>query len=116
MVSKVDAMEFLSSSSLVVESPAPEASAGFRGGGLAAQSCPTLVIPWTGPPGSSLHGISQARTLQWVAISASRGPFWPRDQTRLSFTAGEFLTAEAPGKPSGFNTNDVPSIVTAGLK
>ena len=75
MVSKVDAMEFLLSSSLVVESSAPEASAGFSGGGLVTQSCPTLAIPWTGPPGSSLHGISQAGTLEWVAIFASRGPF-----------------------------------------
>ena len=32
-----------------------------------------------GPPGSSLHGISQARILQWVAISFPRGSFWPRD-------------------------------------
>ena len=31
------------------------------------------------PPGSSVHGISQARILQWVAISFSRGSSWPRD-------------------------------------
>ena len=37
-----------------------------------------------GPPGSSIHGILQARILKWVAISFSRGSSWPRDQTRLS--------------------------------
>ena len=39
---------------------------------LVAQSCPTLCDPMDyGPSGSSLHGISQARTLEWVAISFS---------------------------------------------
>ena len=33
------------------------------------------------PPGSSVHGISQAKTLEWVAISSSRGSSWPKDQT-----------------------------------
>ena len=50
IASKVDAMEFLFNSSLVVESAAPEVGAGFSGGvggGLAAQSCTTLAIPWT---------------------------------------------------------------------
>ena len=36
-----------------------------------------------GPPGSSVHGISQARILEWVAISFSRGSSGPRDQTHL---------------------------------
>ena len=36
------------------------------------------------PPASSAHGILQARTLEWVAISFSRGSFWPRDQTHIS--------------------------------
>jgi len=35
-------------------------------------------------PGSSVHGISQARIMEWVAISSSRGPFQPRDQTHIS--------------------------------
>ena len=37
-----------------------------------------------GPLGSSVHGISQARILEWVAISYSRGSSQPRDQTRIS--------------------------------
>ena len=83
IASKVDAMEFLFNSSLVVESAAPEVGAGFSGGvggGLAAQSCTTLAIPWTiALPGSSVHGISQVRILEWIAISFSRGSSRPRD-------------------------------------
>ena len=37
-------------------------------------------------PGSSVHGIFQARILKWVAISSSMGSFWPRDQTPISCT------------------------------
>ena len=41
------------------------------GGGLVSKSCPTLHDPMDySPPGSSIRGISQARTLQWVAISS----------------------------------------------
>ena len=43
---------------------------------LVAQSCPTLTLcdPMDcSPPGSSVHGIFQARILEWVAISFSRG-------------------------------------------
>ena len=36
------------------------------------------------PPGSPVHGISQARILEWLAISSSRGYSRPRDQTRIS--------------------------------
>ena len=51
------------------------------------------------PPGSSDHGISQARVLEWVAISFSRGSFPPRDQTRVSCLTGKFFTTEPPGNP-----------------
>ena len=51
------------------------------------------------PPDSSVQGISQAKILEWVAISFSRGSFWPRDPTRGSCIAGRFFTAEPPGKP-----------------
>ena len=48
-----------------------------------AQSCPTLCDPMDcSPPDSSVHGISQARILEWVAIS-SRGSSQPRDGTNL---------------------------------
>ena len=41
------------------------------------------LMGWS-PPGFSVHGISQARILKWVAISSSRGSSWPRDQTCVS--------------------------------
>ena len=48
-------------------------------------SCVWLCEPVNcSPPGSSVHGISQARILEWVAISFSRGSFWPRDRTHAS--------------------------------
>ena len=48
---------------------------------VSQQSCLTLYDPMDcSPPGSSVHGILQARVLKWVAISFSRGSSWPRDQ------------------------------------
>ena len=57
-----------------------------------SESVSHLVVPssllfnglW--PPGSSVHGISQARTLAWVAISFSRGSSWTRDWPCISYT------------------------------
>ena len=47
-----------------------------------AQSCPTLCDPMDcSLPGFSVHGIFQARILEWVSISSSRGSSWPRDWT-----------------------------------
>ena len=60
---------------------------------LATQSCLTLFDPMDGNlPGSSVHGILQARTLEWVAIPSSRGSSWPRDWTQVSCIAGRFFT------------------------
>ena len=54
-----------------------------------AQSCPTLWDPvYCSLPGSSLYGILQARILEWVAISFSRGSSQPRGQTWVSHIAG----------------------------
>ena len=44
------------------------------------------------PSDFSVHGILQARILQWVAIHFSRGSSWPRDQTQVSHIAGRFFT------------------------
>ena len=64
-----------------------------------AQLCPTLCDPVDcSPPGFSVHGILQARILEWVAIFSSRGSSWPWDWTRASCTAGRFFTTEPPGK------------------
>ena len=57
-----------------------------------AQSCLTLCDPVDcSQPGSSIHGIFQARILEWVAISFSRGSFQPRDRTQTSHIAGRCL-------------------------
>ena len=68
-----------------------------------AQSCPTLCYPMDcSPPGSSVHGIFQVRTLEWVAISFSRGSSQPRDRTQVSHIAGRCFnlcaTREACGR------------------
>ena len=60
---------------------------------LVAKSCPTLCDPMDcSPPGSSVHEIFQARILEWVAISFSRGSSQPRDWTQISCNAGRFFT------------------------
>ena len=51
------------------------------------------------PPGSSVHGIPQARILEWVATSFSRGSSQLRDQTKSPALAGGFFTMEPAGKP-----------------
>ena len=48
---------------------------------LVTRSCPTLCNPMDcSPPRSSVHGILQARVLEWVAIPFSRGSLWPKDR------------------------------------
>ena len=62
-------------------------------GGLIIKSCPTLCDPMDySLPGSSVHGILQARILEWVAISFSRGSSQPRNRTQVSYIAGRFFT------------------------
>ena len=59
---------------------------------LVAQSCPALCDPMDySPPGSSVHGILQARILEWVAMPFSRGSS-PKDRTWVSSNAGRFFT------------------------
>ena len=53
-----------------------------------AQSCPTLCDPMD----YTVHGILQARILEWVAFPFSRGSSQPRDQTQVSCTAGILAT------------------------
>ena len=53
--------------------------------------------------GSPIHGISQTRILEWVAMPSSRGSSWPRDQTRVSYVSllhwqGHALPVLPPGK------------------
>ena len=53
------------------------------------------------PPGSFVHGIFQARLLEWVAISFSRGYSQPRDQTGSPELQADSLQTEPLGKPTG---------------
>ena len=61
-------------------------------------SCVTSVVSTLcepmdcSPQGSSVHGILQARILEWIAMLSSRGPSPPRDRTHLSGIAGGFFT------------------------
>ena len=57
------------------------------------QSRPTLCHPKDcSPPGSSVHGILQARILGWVVMPSSRGSSRPRDRTQVTRTGGRFFT------------------------
>ena len=60
---------------------------------LVPQSCPTFWDPMVCIlSGSSVHGILQARMLEYLAIPFSRKSSWPRDQTQVSCIAGRFFT------------------------
>ena len=65
------------------------------------QSCSILCDPLDrSPPGSSVHGILQARTLEWVAMPSFREFSPPKIETRVSrgsSIAGGFFTAQSPG-------------------
>ena len=57
------------------------------------QACPTLCYPmYCGLPGSSVHGIVQARILEWVAISFSKGSSQCRDPTQVSRIVDRLFT------------------------
>ena len=78
---------------------------GFGGNGamcicccLAAKLCPTLCDPVDCSPPSSVHGILQARALEWVAIAFSRGSSQPRNRSRVSHIAGRCFTIWATRK------------------
>ena len=67
---------------------------------LVTKSCLTLcnLMDWS-PPSSSIHGIFQARIMECVAISFSRGSSWPRNQTHVSCIGRQVFTTESAGKP-----------------
>ena len=66
-----------------------------------AQVCPTLSGPMDcSLAGSSIHGIFQARVLEWVAMPSSRGSSQPRDQTQVSHTAGRLFSVSATREAS----------------
>ena len=59
---------------------------------LVTKSCLTLCDPMDySPPGSSVHGILQARILEWVAISFSKRSSQPRARTHVSYISRQIL-------------------------
>ena len=75
-----------------------------HGGGLVTKSCPTLAMPWTAAhqAGPSVHGILQARILEWVAFSYFRGSSRPSNWTHVSHVsciARGFFFMKPLGKP-----------------
>ena len=62
---------------------------------------------WTNLPGFSVHGILQARILEWIAMPSSRGSSPPRDQTHVSYIS--FITTSTTWK-GFFNSNIIVKI------
>ena len=74
-------------------------------------ACPTHCNPVDcSPPGSSVHGMPQARILERVTISYSRGSSWRRDWTCVSCLAGGCFTTEPPQKPTDTQFSSVQSL------
>ena len=70
-----------------------------------AQSCPTLGDPMDcSLPGSSVHGILQAKILEWTAMPSSRGSSRPRDGTQVSLGAGRFSLLQGIFLTQGLNS------------
>ena len=57
-----------------------------------SESC-SVCLTLCDPRDYTVHGILQARILEWVAFPFSRGPSQPRDQTQVSHIAGGFFTS-----------------------
>ena len=103
-VSEIDAFAY--TSILVTCSPVPLVYVCVWTNAILSQSVCACVFShiWLcnpkdcSPPGSSVHGIRQARILEWVAISSSSGSSWPRDWTHHSCIGKQ--SAEPLGKPT----------------
>ena len=66
------------------------------------QSCLILCVPMDHSlPGSSVHGILQARILEWVSMPFSRGSSQPRDRTQVSLCLLHWQVGSLPLAPSG---------------
>ena len=83
---------------------------------VTAPNCPTLCDPRNcSPPGSSAHGVFQARIPEWIVIPFSRGSSRPRDWTWVSCIAGRFFTIwgmrEAPVLRPDFSHCNVSDLI-----
>ena len=90
-------------------------TSGFPGGSVqstcnakvkVSQSCPTLCNPTDYT--YTVHGIFQARILEWVAFPFSRGSSQPRDQTQVSCIEVDSSPAEPQGKPKNTAVGSLP--------
>ena len=92
--------------------PTSKTESGILESKRVTQSCPTLLTPKTVAHQALLSIlVLQARILEWVVISFSRGSFWPRDQTRVSGIAGRFFTIWAT-REAEFSKPSVKSPLT----
>ena len=75
---------------------------------LTAQLCPPLgrSLDWS-PPSSSVHGIFQARTLEWDAIFSSKGSSQSKDWIHVSYITGRFFICWATGKPGSLGESSI---------
>ena len=81
---------------------------------LVAQSCPTLCDPMDySLPGFSVHGILQARILEWVAMPFSRGSSWHRDRTMVFLLCRQMFTLWAY---QGIPTQEANPVLCAPLE
>ena len=72
---------------------------------LVTQSCPTHCDPLDcSPPGSCVHGVLQARILEWVAMPSSRGSSQPTSPALQA----DSLSPEPPGKPKNTEVGSLP--------
>ena len=74
---------------------------------LTTQSCPTLCDPMS----YTVHGILQARILEWVTFPFSRGSSQPRDQTQVSLIAGRFFTRWATREAQEYWSGELVSLL-----
>ena len=78
---------------------------------LVTQSCLTLCDPMDySLPGSSVHGILQARILEWVAFPFCRGSSQPRNRTQISCITGRLLTDSAKREAQSSNAAAAKSL------
>ena len=84
---------------------------------LVAQSCPTLCNPLDySPPGSSVLGILQARTLECSVIYFSRGTFQPRDRTWVSCIRATRKDPIPPQNKANNQKNPTTLLITSAIQ
>ena len=82
---------------------------------LVTKLCPSFCDPMDcSSPGSSVHGISQARVAEWIAISFSRGTFPTQGSNHVACLSGGFFSTEPPGKPLSNSIHVFESIILMG--